>query len=83
MIRRTFFVLGLAVAVLVTQGAGCKPRVFENCAEVHTVYPGGIARPGYRQIGPPLKKLPHVDQALYDANPRRDADQDGIGCEVA
>jgi len=79
-------VFAAAMAIAVVGVAGCQPqppRVFANCAEVWTVYPGGIARPGYKQVGPPLKKTPHVDQALYDANPRRDADKDGIGCEVA
>jgi len=76
-------VFAAAVAVAAVGITGCQPpRVFKNCAEVHTVYPGGIARPGYRQVGPPLKKAPHVDQALYDANTARDADKDGIGCEV-
>ncbi|HEV7721222.1 MAG TPA: excalibur calcium-binding domain-containing protein [Iamia sp.] len=77
-------VFAAAMAIAVVGVAGCQPpRVFQNCAEVWTVYPGGIARPGYKQVGPPLKKTPHVDKALYDANPKRDADKDGIGCEVA
>jgi hypothetical protein len=82
MIRRTAVAVGLAVAIA-TLGSGCEPQVFNNCTELRAVYPGGIARPGYVQAGPPLKKQPHVDQALYDANPGRDADKDGIGCEVA
>lgn len=77
-------VLAAAVAVSAIGMSACQPpRVFANCDEVWTVYPGGIARPGYRQIGPPLKRQPHVDKALYDANPARDRDKDGIGCEVA
>ncbi|HEU5150118.1 MAG TPA: excalibur calcium-binding domain-containing protein [Iamia sp.] len=76
-------VVAAAVALAASGISACQPpRVFKNCAEVRTVYPGGIARPGYVQIGPPLKKAPHVDKALYDANPARDADKDGIGCEV-
>ncbi|WCO66908.1 excalibur calcium-binding domain-containing protein [Iamia majanohamensis] len=78
--RKALFIVVLALAV--TLVAGCQPRVFKSCDEVHTVYKGGIARPGYRQIGPPLRRAPHVDKALYDANRARDRDKDGIGCEV-
>lgn len=77
-------VVAAVLALGVIGSAACQPpRVFKNCDEVRTVYPGGIARPGYRQVGPPLRKQPYVDQALYDANRARDADNDGIGCEVA
>jgi hypothetical protein len=74
----------LVMGALVTAGAmsGCTPTKFQNCDEVHKTYKGGIARPGYHQVGMVTKYSPKVDQALYDANKGLDRDKDGVACEA-
>lgn len=71
----------LGAALAVGSMTGCTPKKFPNCTEVHKVYPGGIAKPGYRQVGMVTKYTPKVDQALYDANKGLDRDKDGVACE--
>ena len=60
--------------------------MFANCGELNAVYPGGVAKNGVtgdtvsgelRSFG----KQPVFDDALYEANVRRDGDKDGIACE--
>lgn len=41
----------LGAALAVGSVAGCTPTKVPNCTEVHKAYPGGIAKPGYRQVG--------------------------------
>jgi hypothetical protein len=60
--------------------------VFPNCAELNKVYPGGVARNGVTgdmrsEVLQPFGKMPVFDDALYEANIRRDGDKDGIACE--
>jgi hypothetical protein len=73
-----------AVAAVTTVAAltGCTPRKFANCTEVHTVYKGGIAKPGAHQTGMVTKYAPKVDLALYNANSGMDRDHDGVACEA-
>ncbi len=61
-------------------------RVFRNCAELNTVYPGGVARAGVtgNSVSGSLRPFgitPQFDDALYAANTARDGDMDGIACE--
>ena len=65
---------------------GLPIQVFANCGELNAVYPGGVARTG--ATGDmvsgelrPFGKTPVFDDALYEANTRRDGDKDGIACE--
>ncbi len=66
--------------------AAADVRVFRNCAELNTVYPGGVARTGVtgNSVSGSLRPFgitPHFDDALYAANTARDGDKDGIACE--
>ena len=61
---------------------GCTPKKFANCTEVHKTYKGGIAKPGYKQVGMVTKYAPKVDLALYNANSSMDRDKDGVACEA-
>jgi len=50
------------------------------------VYPGGVAKNGVTGdmrsgVLQPFGKMPVFDDALYEANIRRDGDKDGIACE--
>jgi hypothetical protein len=63
--------------------AAPKPRVFANCTQMHTVYKGGVAKAGAkdkRKSGK-AKYQPYVNTALYTANKKSDADNDGVACE--
>lgn len=60
--------------------------VFANCGELNAVYPGGVAKVGVTgdMVSGELRpfgKMPIFDDALYEANIRRDGDKDGIACE--
>jgi hypothetical protein len=48
---------------------------------MHTVYMGGVKRPGAVQKGGTLKYKPFVSAPLYAANKSLDRDKDGIACE--
>ena len=61
-------------------------QVFRNCADLNTVYPGGVARVGVtgNTVSGSLRPFgitPHFDNALYEDNRARDGDADGIACE--
>jgi len=79
--KRTFLLCIGAVAITVA-ATGCTPKKFANCTDVHKTYAGGIARPGYHQVGMVTKYVPHVDLALYNANSSMDRDHDGVACEA-
>ena len=72
------------IAAIMIGGAmtGCTPKKFKNCTEVHQTYKGGIAKPGYKQVGMVTKYAPKVDLALYNANSSMDRDKDGVACEA-
>ena len=67
--------------VLGVSPAGAAPRVFKNCTAMHTVYKGGVKRPGAVNKGGTLHHRPVVSLALYNANKSKDRDHDGIACE--
>ena len=57
-----------------------------NCGELNAVYPGGVAKVGVTgdMVSGELRSFgmqPVLDDALYEANVRRDGDKDGIACE--
>jgi hypothetical protein len=59
-------------------------RVFRNCDELNGVYPHGVGRPGavdHVSGGKPGVTTFTRDAAVYEANPGRDGDHDGIACE--
>lgn len=65
---------------------GLPIQVFANCGELNAVYPGGVAKNGVTgdMVSGELRafgKQPVFDDALYEANTRRDGDKDGIACE--
>ncbi len=57
---------------------------FQNCSEMHKVYPHGVGRPGAvdhtSATGKPVTNF-FVSAALYNANKHSDRDDDGIACE--
>jgi len=56
---------------------------FENCTDMHTVYPHGVGLPGAHdqtKSGAPVTNF-HVSAALYNANSGSDSDDDGVACE--
>ncbi len=57
-------------------------RTFNNCTEMHTVYPHGVGRPGAvdQTSGTPVTTFVR-STALYMANSGSDRDGDGIACE--
>ena len=76
----------LVIVALALQGvfvgpANAAAKVFKNCTELNTVYPGGVALPGAINAGGSTKKEPKYDKALYNANKKSDRDKDGIACE--
>ncbi|RZS86890.1 excalibur calcium-binding domain-containing protein [Motilibacter rhizosphaerae] len=76
------FAAGLSAAELPAAASGA--RHFANCTQMHTVYIGGVARPGAtdkRRHGGHAKYAPKVSAALYNANSGSDRDHDGIACE--
>lgn len=58
--------------------------VYANCDAMHTVFPHGVGRPGAvdKTSGTRVTTF-YVSSWIYNANPGRDADKDGIGCEKA
>jgi hypothetical protein len=90
-------VLALAFLVpstLVAESASAAPaKTFKNCTELHKTYKAGVAKPGtkYNVIHHAGKKnenrkitgSPKFDLALYNANKKLDADNDGIACELS
>jgi len=56
---------------------------FENCTDMHTLYPHGVGRPGARDhtSSTPVTDF-LVSASLYDANSGSDRDGDGIACEA-
>ena len=76
-------VLGICVGVIFTfpMSANAAAKVFKNCSELNSVYPGGVASPGAVNAGGATKILPKYSMALYLANKKSDRDKDGIACE--
>ena len=55
---------------------------FKNCTAMHTVYKGGVKRPGAMQKGGKLKYKPFVEPgALQREQVLATASKDGIACE--
>lgn len=59
-------------------------RVFANCAELNGTYPHGVGLPGAVDLvssgGVGVTTFTR-DAPVYNANPGRDGDKDGIACE--
>lgn len=60
------------------------PTVYKNCAALNKVYPHGVGKKGAKDHvsgkAKPVKNFT-VNDAVYKANIKRDADKDGIACE--
>ncbi|AMM20622.1 hypothetical protein AX769_11320 [Frondihabitans sp. PAMC 28766] len=61
--------------------------VYQNCKALNAVYPHGVARDGtkYDLVSGRHETVAsgtYFNTPLYNANPKRDADKDGIACEV-
>lgn len=58
-------------------------HTFENCTDMHTVYPHGVGLPGAHDqtSSRPVTDF-LVSASLYDANSGSDRDRDGIACEA-
>lgn len=85
----TAVALCLAVLTPAPGADAATPRTYSNCAAVHKVYSGGIAKPGVRRNtlsdGSKVALGGHVkySRALYNRNRARlDRDNDGIACEI-
>ena len=74
-------VLTITLFILTISPVNAAAKVFKNCTELNTVYPGGVAKPGAVNKGGATKKEPTIDAALYKANKKSDRDGDGIACE--
>jgi Excalibur calcium-binding domain len=74
-------VICFAFLTIFPENSNAAVRVFKNCSELNSVYPGGVAMPGAVNIGTPSKKEPKYDKDLYRANQKSDRDGDGIACE--
>ncbi|HEY2042265.1 MAG TPA: hypothetical protein VGH11_06260 [Jatrophihabitans sp.] len=66
--------------------APVRGQAFPNCVALNRVYPHGVARIGVRYdrvsgVNKPLKGPPFFSTSLYNLNPNRDGDKDGIACE--
>jgi hypothetical protein len=67
--------------------AAAQPAVsraaFDSCHDLRAAHHGGVARPGARNTGRPLRPsaLVLTSRSLYAANARLDTDHDGIACE--
>lgn len=85
----------IVVGLLTTSApadAATAPKKFSSCAAIHTVYSGGIAKPGVtkntltkngKKIQVPLSGRVAHSSALYNLNKGLDRDHDGVACEVA
>jgi hypothetical protein len=58
------------------------PPVYANCQALNQKFPHGVGRPGAvdHTTGPRVTNY-YVSAYIYNANPARDADNDGIACE--
>lgn len=64
--------------------AATKPPVYKNCAALNKVYPHGVGKKGAKDhVSGKAKPVTNftVNNAVYNANTKRDADKDGIACE--
>lgn len=60
--------------------------VYKNCAALNLVYPHGVARLGTTAdrvsgVAKPLGTKTFFSTTLYNLNPARDGDKDGVACE--
>ncbi len=73
-----------AAAPVPLAATGSGAQVFKNCAELNVVYPHGVGRSGavdHVSGGGKGVTTFTVDEDVYNANPGRDGDNDGIACE--
>lgn len=76
----------VAKAPVVTPPAAKAPtaKVYANCAALNVDYPHGVGRPGaidHTAKGKNPVTNFTVNATVYNANPNRDGDKDGIACE--
>ncbi len=80
--KRFFFaIITIGLVFLSSHSSQAAVKVFKNCTELNSVYPGGVALPGAVNAGGITKKKPKYNKALYLANKKSDRDKDGIACE--
>ncbi len=80
--KRFFFaIITIGLVFLSSHSSQAAVKVFKNCTELNSVYPGGVALPGAVNAGGSTKKEPKYNKALYLANKKSDRDKDGIACE--
>lgn len=80
--KRFFFaIITIGLVFLSSHSSQAAVKVFKNCTELNSVYPGGVALPGAVNAGGSTKKEPKYSKALYLANKKSDRDKDGIACE--
>jgi hypothetical protein len=80
--KRCFFaMITFGLVFLSSHSSQAAVKVFKNCTELNSVYPGGVALPGAVNAGGITKKEPKYNKALYLANKKSDRDKDGIACE--
>ncbi|SDP46563.1 Excalibur calcium-binding domain-containing protein [Nakamurella panacisegetis] len=76
--------MSVGIAAPAAEAAG-KPRVFANCTQLNKVYRHGVGQVGAHDKSRSKNFRPVTtftrDDALYQANRARDADNDGIACE--
>lgn len=73
---------GLCGVALLAPVADAKE--FSNCAAMHKVYEGGVAKrkaAQKRAIADGVKIAPIVNAKVYAENASRDRDKDGVACE--
>lgn len=82
--------LAAVTCIAAPADAATAVKTYQNCAAIHRVYSGGIAKNGvkfntthYRghTYHRALKGNVKFSTALYNANKKSDRDRDGIACE--
>lgn len=77
-------VLAIGIMAAPDADAAVKPRVFDNCTQLNSVYHHGVGKVGahdkVKGKGTPVTTFTR-ETALYQANINRDGDHDGVACE--
>ena len=91
--RRSMRVSVAAIAAVLAAAAVSAPaeaaptvKTYANCAAIHKVYSGGIAKSGVTvdrtaSGSRPLRGTVKTSTPLYNANKKSDRDHDGVACE--
>ena len=82
--------IAASVSLTVPADAATTAKTYKNCAEIHKVYSGGIAKKGVHSNTTHYRGKTHhralkghvkFSTALYNAIKKSDRDKDGIACE--